>query len=458
MQRRLSRVGLALATAVAFGEEARAETDRTAHRLNIDLPVLSLRENVSLGYVPGMWQSLAATKSFTYLAHAGVMQVFQLTSDMGWSPTAIDFLDSSVLAVVDLVVLGRLPLSFIWQHEEWHRAVMSRRDIDSYNGIYDFNLSLDGLVPVRGVRDEDLARLKASHPAEMVRLSSAGMEAQVAFHTELDKDRFFRGTHARVTGTELLSTLFLIQGLLDPAYRSRSITASAIAAEGPNIEDRDFTGLDATAWVYDLHRPNEPYEARGPHPSGLGIDRYRTEDNLTGRELGYLRRQAYFSLLNLINPAFTGLSELEIDRGEGEAPWRWSFNVQHVPAPFGVLFQLNGFLDTGAHSWFLQTQLHSSDQLVLPGLALSLVREPLQWIEGSTLTATLQAWLQPEDQLFFARTAQLGAGLVLRGNLPLGAGLEAYVEGRAKTAGWVMGDPVLGPNIDAHVGVQTLLF
>lgn len=449
---------MAFVAAVASSEPARAETDRTAHRLNIDLPVLSLRENVSLGYVPGMWQSLAATKSFTYVAHAGVMQLFQLTSDMGWSPTAIDILDSTMLAVVDLVILGRLPLSFIWQHEEWHRAVMSRRDIDSYNGIYDFNLSLDGLVPVRSVRDEDLIRLKASHPAEMVRLSSAGMEAQVAFHTELDKDRFFRGTHARVTGTELLSTLFLIQGLLDPAFRSSSITASAIAEEGPDIEDRDFTGLDATAWVYDLHRPDEPYEARGPHPSGLGLDRYRAEEDLTGAELGYLRRQAYFSLLNLINPAFIGLPDFRIAGSEGEPPWRWSFNVQHVPAPFGVMFQLNGFLDTGAHSWFLQTQLNSSEQLVLPGLALSLVREPLALLEGATLTATVQAWLQPEEQLFFASSAQLGAGLVLRGNLPLGAGLEGYVEGRAKTAGWVMGDPVLEPNVDAHVGIQTLLF
>jgi hypothetical protein len=445
-------------SAGASAEPDAGQIDRRAHRLNVDLPVLSLRENVGLGYFPGMWQSLAATKSVTYLTHAALLELFQLNSDMGWSRTAIDITDSTLIAVFDLVALGRLPLSFIWMHEEWHRAVMSRRDIDSYNGIYDFHLGLDGLVPVRDVTDQDLIRLKASYPAEMVRLSSAGMEAQVAFHTELDKDRFFRRTHARVTGTEILSTLFLIQGLLDPAYRSDSITAGAIAEEGPGIEDRDFTGLDATAWVYDLFRPEEPYEARGPHPSGLGIDRYRSERDMTKEEIGYLRRQGFFSLVNLINPAFIGVRELEIDRGEGQAPWRWSFNFQHVPAPFGVMFQLNGFLDTGVHSWFLQTQLNSSDQLTLPGLALSLVREPLPLLEGATLTGTLQAWLQPRDQLFFASAARPGAGLVLRANVPLGAGVEAYVEARAKTSGWVIGDPMLQRNVDAHVGFQTLLF
>ena len=41
--------------------------------------------------------------------------------------------------------------------------------------------------------------------------------------------------------------------------------------EERNIAKRDFVGLDCNAWVYDLFRPNEPYELRGIHPIGNWI-------------------------------------------------------------------------------------------------------------------------------------------------------------------------------------------
>lgn len=61
-------------------------------------------------------------------------------------------------------------------------------------------------------------------------------------------------------------------------------TDEANLADGDGVSVRDFTGHDFVAWVYDLHRPDEPYGARGIHPSGVGIDRYRKSAQLTPDE------------------------------------------------------------------------------------------------------------------------------------------------------------------------------
>jgi hypothetical protein len=45
----------------------------------------------------------------------------------------------------------------------------------------------------------------------------------------------------------------------------------------PDPLKRDIVGFDCDAWAYDLQRPDEPYEARGPHPTGVGIDRETQE-------------------------------------------------------------------------------------------------------------------------------------------------------------------------------------
>ncbi len=37
-------------------------------------------------------------------------------------------------------------------------------------------------------------------------------------------------------------------------------THDAVREEGADVKRRDFVGLDFTAWVYDLFRPDEPYK------------------------------------------------------------------------------------------------------------------------------------------------------------------------------------------------------
>src|SRR6185369_11033773 len=123
------------------------------------------------------------------------------------------------------------------------------------------------------------------------------------------------------------------------------LTDEVNAKEGANVPKRDFTGLDFTAWVYDLHRPDEPYAARGVHPSGVGIDRYIRYSDLSDAEKSYLRLQGYLQVLNLIDPnlfgftRFTARRRAGTDGADGAAPPRppieWMLSAFHLLAPFG---------------------------------------------------------------------------------------------------------------------------
>lgn len=55
-------------------------------------------------------------------------------------------------------LLTKVPYGYAFQHEEFHRSVMSVRGIYSYDEVWEFGKGFD--IAVTGVRDEDLIRLK----------------------------------------------------------------------------------------------------------------------------------------------------------------------------------------------------------------------------------------------------------------------------------------------------------
>ncbi len=132
----------------------------------LELPLLDLPVYTESAYpFPTMPQSLALSNDFYLMAHYGLENI----SEKKW----VGRLAIATFDVASFV----LPLSYSWLHEEWHRAVFSHRNISSHNGVYDFRIS--DSIPVDRLRDEDLAQLKKDHPAEFVRMSSAGMESQI---------------------------------------------------------------------------------------------------------------------------------------------------------------------------------------------------------------------------------------------------------------------------------------
>jgi hypothetical protein len=453
--RAVSAIVLALSlTAAGAGRAQPAVEQRTTytpriHRLRFDLPALDVRENLEFGFWPSMPQSLAIAKDSYYLVHAGILSI----PYPRFLPKALVYFSDGLLIFGADFLVSFLPAGEGWMHEEWHRAVMSHHGIDSHDGIYDLKL-FDDLINVSRVKDQDLIRLKREHPADQVRLSAAGIEGDYALGVAFDKDRFFFGTRPATTFSEWLTVLNAILYMNEAAFNSDGTTEKENQREGADVQIRDFTGLDPDGWVYDLFRPDEPYEARGTHPSGVGIDRYRSESDFSARERRYLQTQARLSWLNLANPQLIGLYSFRLGSVDG-LPLSFNASVQHVMAPFGYSLALNLFGKAGPYNAFAELRAYVSESLLLPGLSIELLRYPLRW---ATLSPRVRLWLQPRDQRFFAGSAAPGGALEARLNVPLSRGFELYVEAQAKSVGWVPGNVFLEQSLNLRTGLEAFVF
>jgi hypothetical protein len=349
-----------------------------------------------------------------------------------------------------------LPASVLL-HEEWHRAVLGQYDISSHDDGLDPTAIFRGPVSVSHLADGDLAWLKAEHPADMVRLMSAGIESQVALGERFGDEAFLHGRDSREGGrlftADSWAVPFLamnhLQNLIyfaECASPSSDDMTDEMNRAEPTVPPRDFTGLDCNAWVYDMERPDEPYAERGQHPWGPGIDRYRSWSDLTTDEQGYLRLQTGLYLLNALDPHLVGIDGFNLPNGG-----RMVGNVRHLIGPWGYEVDARfGLVKDGlalraelrngiaAHGWF-------------PGVGARLDDLPLRG--PLTLDLRADAWLQPEDQRHDA-AKRVPGGLVAADlgwrvfpRLDLDFGLTA------KTAGFVMGEVDLGPSLGGRIGV-----
>jgi hypothetical protein len=345
------------------------------------------------------------------------------------------------------------PLGVGWLHEEWHRSVLTQNQISSYNGIYDYDL-FNSAIPIKEVADQDLINLKADSPADMVRLHSAGLEAEYEMNLVIEKHSFFFDHNPAMQFILLLNHLnnFAYMGTCATSYGDRT-THGFLSNETTDISDRDFTGLDCVAWVYDLFRPDEPYSARGTHPSGVGIDRYRTLDDLTTEEKHFLRLQTGLSLLNLIDPFLFHYSRFTA------GDWQWNLNLRHHLTPFGYNLGSNLFLKKNTFNLLVTANMYVNNESMRPGFDVSVYRFPMT-IFDYTLHASLRfiAWLQPQALLFADNKWKPGALTSLQLNFPTRwKSVEGFFAAEYKTDGWVAGNTYLDRAFGIRSGF-TLVF
>jgi hypothetical protein len=131
-----------------------------------------------------------------------------LVKPTNWKRKLLNRLGANITAIPLDYLFTALPLSIGWSHEEYHRTTMTQRGISSYNDFW----SLAGLkslsVAVSRAKDEDLVWFKANHPAEIVRMNSAGTEAEYVFIQAMQKDNFFHQTNYPNTALSILLTMY----------------------------------------------------------------------------------------------------------------------------------------------------------------------------------------------------------------------------------------------------------
>ena len=354
--------------------------------------------------------------------------------------------------VANIAALGtdylaiKLPYGFAYQHEEFHRAVMSSRHIYSYDEVWKFGKGLD--IAVTNVKDEDLVYLKANHPADQVRLSAAGVEGEYAFLLRMREDNFFRQTGYPFLGISLLGTIHAVSYVNLPfTERFNSITDSILAHDRDNILARDFTGWDFSAWVYDLFTPEEPYEDRGTWPGGLGIKRPVKESDLTAEMKDFLRETGNMQYLNFISPFMIGINRIQLKPG-----YFFNFALRSIPTSFGYYAGGDFFLDFNDRQVLLNLGINRSKSLILPSVDVTyynIIRR-----EDSRFSAhvNLSGWLQPKDQLFAADKASPGMAVGVQPRFDIGERFTIMADLSYKTKGWVFGNPYLDEKLTFRLG------
>lgn len=394
---------------------------------------------------PGMSQSLFITAGVSKISHQLIYDSF---SD-----------DNSFLRLTTLIVwdyfLFTLPGGPAWLHEEWHRAVMGQYGIESYNDVYKFDIFAESIA-VSHVKDEDLAWLKENHNPDMVRLGEAGNEAEVELAREYRRDSFFNGRPMRYELFQIWlslinSSYYVIMCGTDEAD---TFTDEMNIKDGSDIEKRDFTGLDFTAWIYDLSRPDEPYSARGVHPSGTGIDRYIKYSDLTDSEQKYLKKTGWLTLLNFVSPQMFGVEKFNIDGSSGGLS-QINFMMIHHLTSFGNDIIMS--LMYKKNELNIETSLHcyNNEKNYFPGIEIALRRFPISILSTEVFTDyRIMAFSQPEDQRFREDNGEpgglIGAGL----SVPLiDKTFEFFIEGDAKSDGWIEGNLYLGDSLQIRSGI-----
>lgn len=409
----------------------------------VDLPFYEYPFNNSTDHPPdyfSMRQSMAISTSYYQTVHRLIGGDSENPDGRFWRYLLIGAYDFATMTV---------PVGAAWVHEEWHRSVLTRRKIGSFNEVNAFPWG-SGIIAVDDVDDSDLIALKRDHPAEQVRLSSAGMEAQVYQNMHIEKTHFYNDARSRDLFLLWYNTFNVASYISTCASADAdSETEDQLREEGSDLKRRDFTGLDCTAWVYDLFRPDEPYANRGTHPSGVGIKRYIKWSDLTGQEKDFLELQRTLSLVNFIDPFLFGFTSFK----SGNV--KWNFKMNHYLTSFGYTVDSNLFLDVNRSKFLVTFHSGMTRTKYFPGVTLSWIDAELtQWMH---LTMSATAWMQPKDQ----RLDSDDGVALLDGSVEIAFGdrkFQYFVGYEIKNEGWLAGNVYLDDNWSAWTGVRIGLF
>ena len=143
------RAALCLCAAIGLLSSTARADDAEKSGVFLDVPLFELPFNAVNGglTLPSMRQSLWVASDAYQLLHHGIGR---LVDPYDPTSTGARLLGRALVTLGDLLVT-QLPLGGAWEHETWHRAVLSHAKIHSRDAIYDFKFT--ELVGVDHVSD-----------------------------------------------------------------------------------------------------------------------------------------------------------------------------------------------------------------------------------------------------------------------------------------------------------------
>ena len=390
---------------------------------------------------PSMTQSLALSKNIVTGFNFG-MKYFYYNAAMDESLKILIYFGGTTLGVL---LFMYMPGAEGWMHEEYHRAVLTRFGANSFNGMNLFPIGAE-VVYVNAVDDNDLIRIKKKSPPDLVRLYEAGIEGEYVQISRLQRDNFFYNQ-------QLLNEIgYFFTTLNSHMYVVMSASPDMeLPEDEADIASRDFAGYDMTTWVYDLFRPHEPYADRGAHPTGKGVSRYISVNDLTEDELYYLNLQGYLQLFNYLSPMMVGFRTLPL----GDFGDEINFAMRHYLTSFGSDVSAEVFLKIRPFNMVFTLHNYMNYQNYFPAVEAELVDFPLTvgaW--GFFLSPRALIGMQPRGQTFKTGSPEFLGLFALRVDFMAHRNIYPYVDFTAKTNGWVAGNEYLEANASVKLGVS----
>jgi len=390
---------------------------------------------------PSMAQSLALSKNIVSSFNFG-MKYFYDHVNMNERLKKYIYYAGTSLGVF---LFFYMPGAEGWLHEEYHRAVLTRFGANSFNGMNLFPIGRS-VVYVSAVDDSDLIRIKKESPPDLVRLYEAGIEGQYLQVSYLQRDNFFYNQ-------QLLNEIgYWLTTLNSHLYVVMSASpTSELSDDETDAATRDFAGLDFTAWAYHLFRPHEPYEERGRHPTGEGVDRYVSINDLTNDERRYLKSHGYLQLLNYLSPMMFGIRTIPL----GDSGYEMNFAMRHYLTSFGADIAANVFLKIKPFNMAFALHNYMNYQNYFPAVEAELVDYPLNI--GKLLfflSPRVLIGMQPKGQAFKTSAPGFLGLFGLRVDFMAHKYVFPYLDFTAKTKGWVAGNEYLDAHASVRLGVS----
>ena len=431
-----------------------AQTDTL--KLKLDFPFFDFpyqndaKKTVGKGFFsgyanPSMEQSLAISTNVYSAFHYGINGFSKKNKWLGAIGIAAgDFL------------LTYCPGGEGWLHEEYHRAVMTRFGVNSFNGMNTFPIGKE-IVSVNKVRDEGLVRMKAKSGPDFIRMSVAGIEGQYLLIDHLQRNNFF---YQQNLPHEIQYWLSAVNSIMYVISSSNAKTADThideLNSKELSMSERDFTGFDMTSWAYDLFNPDEPYEDRGTHPSGTGIDRYRKTTHLESHELKYLKRRGIWQWANILSPMMLGVRSIDL----GPNGLKGNFAFRHNLTSFGTDMSLSVLLKNSDFNRVFTYHNYRNYKHFFPAIESERLDYPVSIGNNIKmfLSYRLMVGIQPKEQSFTTSKCDFFGLIGGRADFRINDTFYPYLELSSKTEGWVAGNEFLNDNTNIRAGLSLRIY
>jgi hypothetical protein len=400
--------------------------------------------------IQSMEQSFQITNAIAQSMHWGIAQI-----PVFKKRPILQKVTQALITIPAELLIGKF-YGNSWRHEEGHRAILANSYVYSYNPLGVFNKKPSSgstnVASVSYLLDTNLVMMKENNNANFVRMSTVGVETEISALNKMQRNTFFYGQKTINSFNYFLDAFGVSDYMKTCGNKEKStkFTQELMALEGSNQNLRDFTGLDFTAWAYDLFNPTANYSERGLNPNGNGYDRYIYGDKLTTEQYDWLKKQANLSYLNFISPAMVFINEIKLKNDVS-----FNFSGRYYPTSFGNQIGIDLFFKNSKYNIFVSPHLNQNYENNFFGIEAMVFEKPVKIKQHQFLaTARVVADLQPKNQRFKTSSADFTGLAELNVIWKASKHFYPYISVEAKSKGWIAGNAFLDERISIKAGLS----